>query len=318
MVPEQRTFHKRRFFMNKVFKNAGLALGLVFAGSLFAQEETVSSGEDVSNDWHVSIGLSYRNFKKPKFSSSSTKSGIVAVTNDGRSYEIDTNVNDGGSGYIAGLEGYTPRTIDVVTTVGGSGSAKGDYSNLEQTGLVLGFEYALTQSDSISLNLAANFQYFMLDSAGGATVSGGSTTYTYPIVLGSLGPIGWPSQNSYGAPAGAVRTDMDLELYVFDLGLSVSYEFENSIVLELAAGPSLSVADINTSAKASGARTRHDDDLETEFGFYVSGGIAYWFSEKMGVSFDLRYDNAFGEVGTKYVSQNLDAFSGQLQVLFRF
>ena len=74
----------------------------------------------------------------------------------------------------------------------------------------------------------------------------------------------------------------------------------------------------NTSAKASGSRTKHDDDLEFEYGFYVSGGIAYWFSEKMGLAFDLRYDNAFGEVGTKYVSQNLDAVSGQLQVLFRF
>ena len=304
--------------MNKVFKNAGLALGLVFAGSVFAQEEAVESGEGVSKDWHISIGLSYRDFKKPKFGSSSTKSGVVAVTNDGRTYEIDTNVNDGGSGYVAGLENYNPRTIDVVTTVGGSGSSKGDYSVIEQTGMIVGFEYSLTQSESISLNLAANFQYFMLDSAGGGMVSGGSTTTTYPIVQGSLGPIGWPSQNSYGGAAGAVRTDMDLELYVFDLGLSVSYEFENSIVLSLAVGPTLSVADINTSAKASGARTQHDDDLETEFGFYVSGGIAYWFSEKMGLSFDLRYDNAFGEVGTKYVSQNLDAVSGQLQVLFRF
>ena len=304
--------------MNKVFKNAGLALSLVFVGSVFAQEETVESGEEVSKDWHISLGISYRDFKKPKFGSSSTKSGIVAVTNDGRTYEIDTNVSDGGSGYISGLENYTPRTIDVVSTVGGSGSSKGSYSELEQTGLIVGFEYALTQNESISLNFAANFQYFMLDSAGGGSVSGGSTTYTYPIVLGSLGPIGWPSQNSYGPAAGSVKTEMDLELYVFDLGVSLEYEFENSIVLSLAAGPSLSIADINTSAKASGARTRHDDDLETEFGFYVSGGIAYWFSEKMGVSFDLRYDNAFGEVGTKYVSQNLDAVSGQLQVLFRF
>ncbi len=305
--------------MNKVFKYAGLALSLAFVGSAFAQDETVESGESVSKDWHISIGVSYRDFKKPKFGSTSTASGVWAKTADGKTYDIDTTVNNGGFGYVSELASdKNLRTIDVVTSMGGGGSSKGDYSNLEQTGLIAGFEYALTQNESLSLNLAANFQYFMLDSAGGSAVGGSSSTATYPIVYGAIGPISWPSQNNYSVGVGSVRTEMDMELYVFDFGLSVEYEFENSIVLSLAAGPSVSLADINTSAKASGARTRHDDDLEFEYGFYVSGGIAYWFSEKMGLAFDLRYDNAFGEVGSKYVSQNLDAVSGQLQLLFRF
>jgi len=305
--------------MNKVFKNAGLALSLAFAGSVFAQEASLESGESVSKDWHISIGLSYRDFKKPKFRSTKTPSGSWAVTANGDSYYvIDREVNNGGFGYVSELANYRPRTIDVVTSEGGGGSSKGSYGDMEQLGLIAGFEYAITQNESLSLNLAANFQYFMVDSAGGSTVGGSSSTQTYPIVNGSIGPMGWASQHDYSVSGGSVRTDMDMELYVFDLGLSVAYEFENSIVLSLAAGPSLSLADINTSAKASGARTKHDDDLEFEYGFYVSGGIAYWFSEKMGVAFDLRYDNAFGEVGTKYVSQNLDAVSGQLQVLFRF
>ena len=304
--------------MNRVFKNAGLALSLAFAGSVFAQEAAFESGESVSKDWHISIGLSYRDFKKPKFGSASTAAGVWAKDADGNPYEIDRDVTNGGFGYVSGLENYRPRTIDVVTSEGGSGSSKGSYGDMEQLGLIAGFEYALTQNESLSLNLAANFQYFMLDSAGGSSVGGGTTTQTYPIVMGSIGPMGWPSNKEYSVGGGNVRTEMDMELYVFDLGLSVSYEFENSIVLSLAAGPSVSLADINTSAKASGSRTKHDDDLEFEYGFYVSGGIAYWFSEKMGLAFDLRYDNAFGEVGTKYVSQNLDAVSGQLQVLFRF
>ncbi len=310
--------------MNKVFKNTGLALSLLFVGSVFAQDSAPESSDGVSNDWHISIGLSYRNFKSPKFRSATSPSGTVAIASDGNLYSIDTSVDNGGLGYVNELIGnQRERTIEVLTTIGGGASSKGSYGLFEQTGPVVGFEYALTQNDSITLNLAANFQYFMLDSASRhGSINGGATSYIYPIYSGSIGPVALSEANVGSATGGFAKTDMDMELYVFDLGLSVDYEFESSIVLSLAAGPSISLADINSSTKAYGSlgglTKRHDDDLEFEYGFYVSGGIAYWFSEKMGLSFDIRYDNAFGEVGTKYVSQNLDAWSGQIQLLLRF
>ncbi len=305
--------------MNKVFKYAGLALSLAFVGTSFAQDSVAESGGSASNDWHISVGLSYRDFKAPKFRSATSQSGVVAMTDDGRTYTIDTSVDNGGIGYINELsDNGRYRTINVISITGGGVNSKGSYSDLEQTGIIAGFEYALTQNDSITLNLAANFQYFMLDSASRhGNISGSAISQVYPMYLGSIGPMPLSTSGDIAA-GGYAKTDMDMELYVFDLGVSVNYEFENSFVLSLAAGPSISLADINSATRVSGASKKHDDDLEFEYGFYLSGGIAYWFSEQLGLSFDLRYDNAFGEVGTKYVSQNLDAVSGQIQLLIRF
>lgn len=310
--------------MNNAFKYAGLALSLLFAGSVFAQETamTAEQGDDVSNDWHISLGLSYRDFKAPKFRSVRSAYSLAAVY-DGELYPIEESGN-GGLGYVPGLAGNKQaKTISVLSSTGGGATSKGSYSDLEQIAPIVGFEYALSQSESFTLNLAANFQYFHMDSASrGGKFSGSESAEVYPFYDGSIGPYALSNGKGEGMMGGAAKTTMDMDLYVLDLGVSVDYEFENSLVLSLAAGPSVTLADIDSSSRSGssfgGSRSKHDDDIEFEYGYYISGGIAYWFSEKYGISFDLRYDKAFGEVGTKYVSQNLDAWSGQLQFLIRF
>ena len=71
--------------------------------------------------------------------------------------------------------------------------------------------------------------------------------------------------------------------YVFDLGLSGAYEFDNSLALFAAFGPTMTIADMesnSTVSTPSGASRSTKNEFETEFGYYISGGASYWFNEK--------------------------------------
>ncbi len=291
---------------------AALALGC----AVNAQEDSSFAG--VFNDWHLSLGVSYRDFKSPKFHSA--KSGIG---------EAAYNITDGVSGLdtveniVAKYSDLRSTTIYKVSNSGGGGSSSGSYGFWECTGIRLGVEYVLFTEGSVNLSAAANVQYYQLDSASRhGNYSGSETTTPYGMVYGSISPYPIGDSVSSNLLGGSAKTKMDMQLVVLDLGASVSYEFENGLALSLAAGPSLTVADIDSSTSAGssygGAVHKHDDDLELEFGCYVSGGVSYWFSERMGIGADIRYDEAFGDVGTSYVTQNLDSFSGMLSFLLRF
>ena len=299
--------------MNKMMKSTLLTLALV-CGAAFAQE-TVSSPEfstqGSGNDWNLRIGVSYRKFKDPKFTADSYPAEINAYLDGQNTIRPLSEV-------LAGLKDTIIANVNVVTSTGGSASAKGDYGFWESCGLILGGSYTLSEDNSLRLSLVADFQYFNNDSGRYAAYSGSASAVQYVAVYGSLAPEGESIGAGAGFSGGVAKLDMDMVLYVFDLGLSIGYEFENNFSVSLAAGPTISLADIDSSCRILGDKKRTDNDNEFEYGFFVSAAAAYWFNERYGLSAEIRYDNSFGTVGTRYVKQNLDALGGNLCFLVRF
>ena len=123
----------------------------------------------------------------------------------------------------------------------------------------------------------------------------------------------------------AGKVDFDMNLYVLDLGLNAGYNFDSGIRAFVAAGPTLTLAQMNSCsastvyAGASAAKTTsHKDELEFNWGVYASVGANYWFTEALGVSGELRIDRGCGDVGTRYFSQDMDTFGGILKVQYSF
>ncbi len=299
--------------MNKMMKSTLLTLAMV-CGTAFAQETVTApeiSSEGSGSDWNIKLGVSYRKFDKPKFTAgeSSAKSGAYV---DGQS-EIRP-LND----VLSSLSNTRIAFVNVVEATGGSASGKGTYGLQESLGVIIGGSFTLTEEKSLRLSLLADFQYFQNDSGKYVDYSGASTTVKkHPVVFGSMGED-FDLVNGLGMGSGSAKMTMEMDLYVFDLGLSVGYEFENSLSLFLSAGPTISLADIDTTCRPAGERKRSDNDNEIEYGFFVSAGAAFWFNERFGLSAEVRYDKSFGDVGTRYVVQDLDAWGGNLAFLVRF
>ena len=313
--------------MNRYFKNITLALGLVFTASVIAQETAPAPG--TSNEqqvevgqpgsWNLSVGLGYRKFKDPKFKGGSAMSG----TYTGFYTDSPANMKNSAEAALAGSGRFT--TLHEVRYNGGSssGSNKGSYGFGESIGLTIGFSVPFYQQDHIALSLVGNFSYYQLDSQSrhsGGGAGGNEMTYVYNVVNQNPSPYYYDSYASSNFSS-ASWNKWRMDLYVFDLGVSASYEFENSLALFAALGPSMTIADMESNSTVSspnGAKRSTENEFETEFGYYISGGASYWFNERYGVSMEVRYDKAFGSIGTRYVTQDLDTWGGQLKFLCRF
>ncbi len=293
------------------------SMGLL-AGIATAQNtepaETSSSGQ-----WTIGLGASYRNFRDARFSAASA-GNYVGLFQDSAAnmgpYAVEVNK------YM----GNDPVPVSVVTYTGGSAESSGDYGFQESLGIVLGTSCGLWQDGRLGLDFVANFQYFKLDSAGYGSAGREMTTNVF-AAGGQTSYNDVYQQTSY--IAGFSKTQFDLELYVIDLGVSLDYNFENGLALYAATGPTLSLADMESNSRAALANTAaggntiaaargRDNEIEFEWGWYVAAGASYWFSEKYGLSCELRYDEGFGTVGTKYAEQDLDAWGGNLKFLIRF
>ena len=111
----------------------------------------------------------------------------------------------------------------------------------------------------------------------------------------------------------AGKSKFDMQLWVIDAGLSVGYNFDNGLRAYLAAGPTLSVADMESSSNG-----KHKNETEFNWGLYLAGGASIWFNETIGLAAELRYDDGFGSVGTRFVKQSLDTLGGSVKLLVRF
>jgi len=322
--------------MSKYFKLSAALLSLAMAGTVVAQEAAapaatpapeIAATESVSKDWHLNVGLSYRSFKDPKFKSAKSPSATAAY------FTSDVALNAEPLNEFFSQTIPSPNFVNIIQNDGGSSYSHGDYGDGESLGFILGAEYTLWGQDGFTLSLAGNFQYFELDSASkGGWFNSTETTSTYGTYALERGVVPTPGMGLTPEPLdgpfssnvlnGYSRTEFDMDLYIFDLGASLAYEFECGLSLKAAVGPTLTLADMNSKSVSTidfGGTTKDtDDDFEVNYGYYLSCGVAYWFNEKYGLSLDVRYDKGFGGVGTKYVSQNLDAWGGSLKFLCRF
>lgn len=294
---------------------SGLSL---VACSLMAQNAENSEASSAGN-WTIGVGASYRNFRDARFTGASAGNYIGLFQDSAAGMSEYSHA-------IGNYMGDDPVPVNVVTYAGGSAESSGDYGFEESLGIILGTSVGLWQDGRLGLDFVANFQYFKLDSAA---YGGAGSEYTKNVYAagGQVSYNDVVQQTSYIAASS--KTQFDLELYVIDLGLSVDYSFENGLGLYAATGPTLSMADMESNSRAglintaagnsaiAGASGR-DNEIEFEWGWYVAAGASYWFSEKFGLACELRYDEALGTVGTKYVVQDLDAWGGNLKFLIRF
>lgn len=305
-----------------VFSVLGMSLVSAQDQAAAPQQPAAEQSKIQSNNWHIGLGMSYRNFRKPRFQSSNIPdfTGIFNAANP--------NIVEYTPGNLANFGTSGPELVNVVHYPGGSVGATGHYGLEESLAPVVSFSMGLMQKDNMELSLVANLQYFSMDSASRSSSFSGGDEYTRLmfVVAGNLGPeydepYGETNYTSY--LSGSARTKFAMDLYVLDLGLSLNYIFQNGLQAFVAAGPSISLADMESSSSAAisgglASSSARDNDIDYVLGIYASAGAAYWITEQVGLSLEVRYDEGFNDADTKFVSQNLDGVGGMVKCLFRF
>lgn len=328
------------------------ALTLAVAGLLStvsAQEQTPTQGQTqpaavvaepaaAGSQLIFSLGLSYRNFHSISFK------GAVVPAYQGVFSALEGPAGIGSyadkvNNYVWPVGGAVAVNAYAVTSGGYAFSGNGDTGFQESLAPVLGLEMPFYNEGRMTLSAVANLQFFDFDTAAG--MSGNAVSQEYTETFSLIAPIGGTPGVDYYLPSGiwpgsqvnsshlsaAGKSTFDMQLYELDLGLKLAYAFNNGLEANLAVGPSLSLADMESSSysvlqnPAGGvldSRRARDNDLEYIFGAYVSCGASYWFDERFGLSFDLRYDEAFSHADTQLADLNLDSWSGMLKFLCRF
>ncbi len=312
-------------------------LSLAVCVSLFAQEaapEATADDAEISAaapaDWFFSVGVAYRKFDRPKFKVVTNISADLEDTMlvlNGQLVSIDnTNMAAAAqaAGYRTGRAGVGELTFANITGGGGVATSKGSYSKSENLGGTIGGSLNLWTDGNLDLAFVTNLSFFEMDSASRGLKGGAS----YEATLFKQ-YVGWNGDGDYSRNVGGPTTNMgtsetnglastgkakfDMQLWVLDAGLSLGYNFDCGLRLYLAGGPTLSLADMETSSSG-----HHKNELEFNWGLYVAGGANYWFTERIGIAAEVRYDDGFGTVGTRYVKQSLDTLGGSVKLLVRF
>ena len=216
-----------------------------------------------------------------------------------------------------------PASANITVSDGYNLGGHGSWGVMESMAPVVSLDADIYQNDSWTLSVISNLQYYNMDTASSAKGGSiGETTYHTKvywtdssnwgqIVRADKDPDYSVTSTSYLTGTG--RTKFDLQMLEIDLGLKLGYTLASGLDFYLAAGPSLSYADMESSSGG-----RHDNDLDYIFGLYAAIGSSYWFNESYGLSFDIRYDEAFKHADTKYANLNLDSWSAILKFLVQF
>ncbi|MBP5672983.1 MAG: outer membrane beta-barrel protein [Victivallales bacterium] len=198
---------------------------------------------------------------------------------------------------------------ETITVEANGTSGKMDVESIDCFGPVLSLEYGIWQKDAVTLSLIGGFQYYHLDNSRHINAYATETHSFMPVnnpqfgsVIGNVSTLG-----------DVFKAKMDMDLFILDLGLKAAYSLNESFDLFVTVGPTLTIAD--TESKVDG---HHDSDDDCILGLYASAGAAWWFSEKISLSCEVRYDTAFEKVETKDIKQELDGFGGALKLLIAF
>ncbi len=274
---------------------------------------------------HLGVGVGYRNFHTVRLKGVSQNSFVGIWTNSQTAmapYTSDS-VHHIVSGNATNVGTYMPATANITVSNGYNLGGHGTWGNMESMAPVLSLDADIYQKDSWTLAVISNLQYYDMETASSAKGSSISETTTHTKVY-------WTSANDWGQivrassePGYSVtntnyltatgRTKFDMQMWEIDLGLKLGYTLTSGLDFYLAAGPSLTYADMESSSGG-----RHDNDLDYIFGVYAALGSSYWFNETYGISFDVRYDEAFKHADTKFANFNLDSWSAMLKFLIQF
>ena len=274
---------------------------------------------------HLGVGVGYRNFHTVRLKGASQNSfvGIWTSNSGGMAAYNSDSVHNIVSGNATNVGTYMPASANITVSDGYNLGGHGSWGVMESMAPVVSLDADIYQNDSWTLSVICTLQYYNMDTASSAKGGSiGETTYHTKVY--------WTDSNNWGQIVradkdpdysvtstsyltGTGRTKFDLQMLEIDLGLKLGYTLASGLDFYLAAGPSLSYADMESSSGG-----RHDNDLDYIFGLYAAIGSSYWFNESYGLSFEIRYDEAFKHADTKYANLNLDSWSAILKFLVQF
>ena len=281
-----------------------------------ALEQTAEAG-----NFSLNIGMSWRNFRATKFRGT-TPPGYKGVFS--RS-DADGMVGDYNSNFSHIGSTHRDEAV-IVYKDAGKQERKKDVDTSDKFAPAIGMGYQVWQKDSLALSAVLGFQYYELDKDSSG-IQGGEHSSYQTIIPGIPAAPERDSHETDYISSGA-RTKFDMSLYAFDLGLRFDYSLIASCRLFAAAGPTLAFADMESTnshhviRNADGARLASDRDSsnsrDTIWGLYASCGAEVMFTKHFGASAEIRHDNAFDSLDTKYVVQPLDSFGGMVKLVWRF
>ena len=241
-----------------------------------------------------------------------------------------------------GLQGYTNTntggftgalTVDHARYTGGDAEIDG----ADKVGVAAVAVRPLGLWEGVRINLMLGAQLFRTDLDDIAAAADFETFNYNHVVLGgvfsdpqALVPPVAPNPGLQAGTSVWVRNDFDMNLLVLDLGLQAACNLQRASCY-VAAGPSLTLADVNTARTESatwntfglpnpGAYTREqsEDDLDLLIGGYVAVGAGFELGERLGLVAEARYDLVHDEAGTSQANLDLDGASGQIRITYEF
>lgn len=266
-------------------------------------------------------GLSWRNFRSVKFRNT-TPSGYQGVFSRSA---VDGMVEDYFQSFNA--IGATHRDEAVIVYKdAGNGESKKEINAGDKFGPSIGLACQLWQKDSLSLAAVLGFQFYELYRSSEG-IQGGETS-TYQTLIPGLPAAPERDRHETNYLDSSAKTKLDMALYAFDFGLRFGFAPVDSFHIFFGIGPTLAVADMTSTNRygvvrnadgaflAGGKNTSNSCDWI--FGLYASCGVEVMFTEQLGMSVEVRYDNAFDSADTKYTVQPLDSYGGMVKLTWRF
>ena len=308
-------------------KMLALALGVTASFSVATAQDAPAAPvaeNDGTSGLQIGIGISYRNFHKANFRANNAGSysgwyenGDIATLQPGAP-DLEEILP---SGSIASYE------YNVINASWSGSTGNAGYNFTDKIAPILSASYAFYFKDSITLSAVANFQYNMLDASERGGQAGGNDATILAFRNGTDPVTSAPtasSSTSFMSASSKYKFDMDL--YTLDLGLRMDFAVSEQMDLFVAAGPSVSYADMDSSFRGGlyGNNTAlatfraSDSSEDWVFGYYASAGAAFWFNEQIGASLEARYDGAFEDAETQLVTQSLDTWGAAVKLLYRF
>jgi len=130
-----------------------------------------------------------------------------------------------------------------------------------------------------------------------------------------------------------LRSNLEADLYVLDLGLKATFCPDSAFNLYAAAGPTLTLSDMHTyqrervawtplppPANDPGRYAANDRDSETRIllGAYAAIGLQYRISARLTVSAEFRFDVVADSPETRHAEVDLQGGSGVISCLYSF
>jgi hypothetical protein len=296
-----------------------------------------------ADEWQLSLGASYRTFDdvdfKPFALSSSGGQFVNGYWTSDSDYLVMSDAQIDPTGWVEVEEDLYRRkvTFDAISYAGGSDDMDDSYGavlaltkqlSTTESGWVISAKISLAgfttdmsgTASADALSTSTYFGFFQLP------VNPGNSIPSAPVMGGSGPALTEPVYDSQeqATTAAMVGMDIDLNLYVLSLGLVAARQF-GPLSLSLEAGPSLNVADFDTSVSQTVtwdgggySSTAHDDVVDVLFGAYAAGGVAWQLTERVGVSVEARWDEVFSDVETDLAEMDLSGLSFSAMLGFSF